>query len=52
MTGEQQTTWELLAALIGARERRKLEAYLESLTPAETARAVSRLTDSARVSRR
>mgnify|MGYP005856692077 CR=1 FL=1 len=42
-TADKTQPWEYLAILIEQGETKRIEEFLDSLTPAETARAVSRL---------
>ncbi len=46
---QKRQTWEEIAALLQADRPVALERYLESLTPAETARAVARLNETQRL---
>lgn len=42
-TEPAQATWEQIKTLIGASDARQLDVYLDTLTPGEVARAISRL---------
>lgn len=46
--GRRRNTWDVIAGLIESGKTLELERYLESLKPAETARAVARLDDEKR----
>lgn len=47
-TADKTQPWEYLAILIEQGETKRIEEFLDSLTPAETARAVSRLDEKSR----
>jgi magnesium transporter len=50
MASQSETnSWDILTELIRAADAKRLEAFLESLSPSETARAVSRLREEERV---